>query len=995
MKKLKITLVNFFVIIIICSFLKAEAQLSGTRGVNPKMRVSNLMANEEDTIRLDNLKIDIKIIGQIAITTLDMTYYNNNSRVMEGEFNFPLAEGQSVSRFALDINGILREGVVVEKEKGRKTFEAITRKGVDPGLLEMTEGNNFRSRVYPLPAKGARRIVIAYEQELTDKGEVDLYSLPLNIKDKVKNFTVHVEVVKKQVSIDHESNELTNLSFKKWNDSYVSDIVLTDFVPNKQIAFNFPRQNDNIEAFTAFKNKNHESSYFYLNIRPEKFNKQKELPKKITLLWDNSSSAQNRDINKDLSLLQAYIKQIGNLTIELIPFNIKTEKSRIFEITNGNIDDLKLVLETMNYDGATSLGNIDFTKFQSDEVFLFTDGMSNYGKTLPQNSKSIVYTINSSVTANHNLLRYLAQSSGGVYINLNRFTVKEATSLLMNMNYHFISAQVKSGKAADIYPSKSAQFYNSFALSGIMQGSSAEVLLNFGFGSTIVYSKSVKINTDNPDDSGLIRRIWAEKKIEELSIFENENKEEITSTGKEYGIVTPNTSLIVLETINDYLKYHITPPKEMQDEYFKQVNDSEKLVSDDFKAHIDEVVALSAEQTKWWNTNFPIKPKVVNHKSGETQVRYVAPVVVDSVRVETLATIVNETVPGVQTNNEPPPPPPPPPASAERQNETRANVSGAIVVSGYGSLKKSVGSNSEMQINAWDPQTPYLKVLQYASAGQEYQTYLKLKKEYQQTPAFYLDASDFFKKMGKRDTAIRILSNLAELKLESPQLLRVLGIKLMDFKVYNEAVAVFEKVLKLKGEEPQSYRDLGVAFEAKGDFKKAIAILYEVVKKEWDTRFFEIEIIAMNDINAIIAKHPKIDYSFIDKRLIKNEPVDMRVILTWDNDNCDIDLWVTDPKNEKCFYNHKLTEYGGKISKDFTQGYGPEEFMLKKALNGEYFIQANYYGTNSQSLLAPVNLHLVFITSFGKSDEKRKEVTIRLDNKKDVIDIGKFKFSLN
>ena len=764
MKRLKIKLIIIFVIII-SNFLNAEAQVPGTIGINPKMSVSNPGTKRADTIQLYSLKIDIKIIGQIAMTTLDMTYFNFNTRVMEGEFNFPLAEGQSVSRFALDINGILRDGVVVEKEKGRKTFEAITRKGIDPGLLEKTEGNNFRSRVYPFPAKGARRIVIAYEQELTDKGEIDLYALPLNIKEKVKTFTVHVEVVKKQVNIDNGSNELTNLSFKKWNDSYVSDIVLKDYVPNKQIAFNFPHQNGNIETFTAFKNGKHDSSYFYLNIRPEIFNRKKVLPKKITLLWDNSGSAQNRDLKKELSLIQAYVSQIGNLTIELVPFNIKTEKPRIFEITNGNVDGLKLVLEKMNYDGATSFGNIDFSKFNSDEVFLFTDGMSNYGKTIPQNSKSVIYTVNSSVNANHNFLKYLAQRSGGVYVNLNRFTVTEATSLLMNLNYHFISAQIKGGKATDLYPSMPTQFYNSFALSGVMHGSSAEVLLNFGFGSTIIYSKLIKISTDHPDATGFIRRIWAEKKIEELSINENINKEDITSTGKEFGIVTPNTSLIVLETLNDYLQYRITPPKEMQVEYFKQIDENEKVVSDNFKEHMDAVIALSAKQSKWWNTNFPI-PGKVSKKSGESQVRYTAPVVVDSVLVEEedVSLEVNES------------------------NEDRAfaTVSEVVEVRGYANSKeiKSSNAKSEIQINAWDPQTPYLKVLQYASAGQEYMTYLKLKKEYHQTPAFYLDASDFFKKMGKRDTAIRILSNLAELKLESPQLLRVLGIKLMDFENY-------------------------------------------------------------------------------------------------------------------------------------------------------------------------------------------------------------------
>ena len=252
---------------------------------------------------------------------------------------------------------------------------------------------------------------------------------------------------------------------------------------------------------------------------------------------------------------------------------------------------------------------------------------------------------------------------------------------------------------------------------------------------------------------------------------------------------------------------------------------------------------------------------------------------------------------------------------------------------------------ADIRLNAWDPQTPYLKVLQYTSNGQEYQIYIKLKDEYGATPAFYIDASDFFAKLGKTDTAIRILSNLAELKLESPQLLRVLGKKLLELKRNAEAVLVFEKVLRLKGEEPQSFRDLGYAYEVNGNPQKAITILYEVVKREWDGRFPSIELIVMNEINSIIATHPEIDYSFIDKRLIKKEPVDIRVVLSWDTDNCDMDLWVTDPSGEKCFYQNKNTRLGGKMSNDFTGGYGPEEYMIRSAVTGEYSVQANYYGT--------------------------------------------------
>jgi hypothetical protein len=39
-----------------------------------------------------------------------------------------------------------------------------------------------------------------------------------------------------------------------------------------------------------------------------------------------------------------------------------------------------------------------------------------------------------------------------------------------------------------------------------------------------------------------------------------------------------------------------------------------------------------------------------------------------------------------------------------------------------------------------------------------------------------------------------------------------------------------------------------------------------------------------------------------------------------------------------------------------------------------------------------VNLHVTFITKFGKPNQKKKEVTIRLNDQKDVIDVGKFSF---
>ncbi len=961
------------------------AQISAGAALSPVMKITGPDKDQSDPMKLTVLKIDIKVVGQVAVTTLDMTFYNSNSRVMEGEFLLPLGEGQTVSRFALDINGALREGVVVEKEKGRTTFEAVTRKGVDPGLLEMTTGNTFRARVYPLPARGSRRVVISYEQELADKGSTDLYTLPLMVTEPVDKFVVHAEVIKNKVAVASE-NELSNLSFSRWNDSFVADLENDNFTPDKQIVLAFPHTGREVKTFTAVKDISSDESYFYLCIRPEIITEKKPLPKTVTIFWDNSNSSLGRDIDKELSVLDGYIRQAGNLSIELVKFNIKTEKPETFTITNGNWARLRDTLKSFIYDGGTSIGAVDFSKCKSDEILLFSDGISDFGNAEPQFSSVPVYTINSNIIADHSFLTYIARRTGGVYINLNRNTSSEAIALLGNRNYQFISARLEEGEVKDIYPSMPTGFDNTFTMSGLMKGKSATLVLNFGFGSDIKYSKKVKISTDMADESGLLSRLWAEKKIAELSLNAERNKDEITSTGREYNIVTPNTSLIVLETLDDYLQYDIVSPAEMQNEFFGIKETKERNKSAEMLTHIDYVIKIAEEKSKWWNTHYPLTKKLQT-----------------------------------DTVNMAPPPPPPPSSESEvagymiRRNESVARVresaeSDVIIVEEDRSYspeamsveqdalnEQVVGSSpasakAAISINAWDPQTPYLKVLEYSAKGGEYITYLRLKSEYGSTPSFYIDAADFFIRAGEKELAVKILSNLAELRLEEPQLLRVMGKKLLDMGRPDDAICVYQKVLKMKGEEPQSYLDLGLAYEAGGESQKALTTIWEVVKRTWDSRFPEIELIALNEINNLIALHPELDLSGTDKRLIRNEPVDIRVVLTWDTDNCDMDLWVTDPTGEKCFYQHTLTWLGGRISRDFTGGYGPEEYMIKNAVKGEYHVQVNYYGTNSQTVLAPVNLHLTFITNFGRPDQKQKEVTVRLEDKKDVIDIGSFSF---
>ena len=147
-------------------------------------------------------------------------------------------------------------------------------------------------------------------------------------------------------------------------------------------------------------------------------------------------------------------------------------------------------------------------------------------------------------------------------------------------------------------------------------------------------------------------------------------------------------------------------------------------------------------------------------------------------------------------------------------------------------------------------------------------------------------------------------------------------------------------------------------------------------------------------MNSIISAHKtEMNTSTIDARFIYAMPVDVRITIDWNTNDSDIDLWVTDPKKEKCFYSNKETSMGGHISDDMTQGYGPEEFAVKKAAKGDYIIEANLYGDRRQTISGPITIRADLYTDFGKPTQKHKRINFRVTEGKEVVKIGSLKFS--
>ena len=129
----------------------------------------------------------------------------------------------------------------------------------------------------------------------------------------------------------------------------------------------------------------------------------------------------------------------------------------------------------------------------------------------------------------------------------------------------------------------------------------------------------------------------------------------------------------------------------------------------------------------------------------------------------------------------------------------------------------------------------------------------------------------------------------------------------------------------------------------------------------------------------------------IDRRLLRNLPLDLRVVLAWDADNTDVDLHVIDPNGEEVFYGHNLSYQGGTISHDATGGYGPEEFSLRVAKPGRYRVEANFFGHRQQVLTSGTGLMMWLSSGFGRAAQQDRRATLRVRSKRgERVVVGEF-----
>jgi hypothetical protein len=199
------------------TFGEEKSELVTTRGLG-ELRAKKPGQDGERTnaVTLASHRVRVRIAGAVARTEIEEVFENQTDEVLEGIYRFPLPPDAQIERLALDVDGKLEEGAFVDRDRAaaiwrgaivnaapkqrRPVEEIVWVPGPwrDPALLEWQRGGRFELRIFPIPKRGSRRVVLAYTEVVKATGGTRHYTYPLAYdpsgSTRVRSFGLDLEV---------------------------------------------------------------------------------------------------------------------------------------------------------------------------------------------------------------------------------------------------------------------------------------------------------------------------------------------------------------------------------------------------------------------------------------------------------------------------------------------------------------------------------------------------------------------------------------------------------------------------------------------------------------------------------------------------------------------------------------------------------------------------------------------------------------------------------
>lgn len=930
-------------------------------------------------LKIARLDVATTLAGGLAQTTIEARFDNPTKDVMEGDFTLALPAGAVVNGYALDVGGRMVDGVLTGKRQARLVYESRVRAGIDPGLAEVTTDNSFHTQVYPiLPGQG-RTIRLSYVSPLAADGS---FALPLSSETAVGQYKATVTVLGAAAPPVVTARGFPQ-AWSKSADGVTASMAAKDVVLSDGLKIGPWRAAGPLEL------SRHANGERFFELRLP-YDVHTTTTGRLRLYWDRSRSRSDDDLKTEIAVLRRYVEAARPRSIELVTFADDAPQAVMLPAPTG--EALETALKAVTYGGASSLAGVFAAgEGKADTCILVSDGRMTLDGWSAKPPPCRTLALSSAKDADRNFLSVLAARGGGPHVDLSAIGPEAALARLTSGGPPAFTLTTDDGQAVD-YRLAAGPSGRWWIIGKIPAARALRFAGPDGAARTLPLDGPVHAF----DGVGVL---WGREAVAALLATDRPDRDEALALARRYNVATEEASFVVLENVADYVEAGVAPPpsagEALIDGYRRAVIDKKTSEAQVRAARLDQIVGAWTQQKAWWATVH--KPeKAVLPDREEAQPR---------------------------PAGAPPPPPPPPPASAMDNSVEEVAVTGARrSVSAAMAVRRAVGNASlpasapapapepgradgriTVEAAEWNPDRPYLKALAAASPQAWDARYAELEKQYGDAPAFYFDVAEQLARSGREADAARVALSALDVPGANGKTMIIVADRLQAYGALDRAVWLRERILFLEPDRPQPRRDLALVLIARGDgetgaareadYRRALDLLNEVIVRPWDRAYDGVEAAALMEANHLVARMKALglEQSVLDPRLVALLDVDIRAVLEWNTDKTDMDLWVDEATGERAIYSNPSTKAGGRLSNDMTAGFGPEEYLLRRAPDGEYVLRVNVYASDVLDPNGPTVVRVRLFRDWGRPGEQQKSFTIELkkgDN--GAMKVGRF-----
>jgi tetratricopeptide (TPR) repeat protein len=932
-----------------------------------------LTASDGTGLSLVALEANGLLEPPLAFTELRLTFENPRDEVIEGRFRIALPPGAALSRFAMKIGDSWQEGEVVERQRARQAYEDFLHRRQDPALLEQEAGNEFSARIFPIPARGRKELIVSYSHAMARAGEP--YVIPLHGLSEVGRLDVRVFLGDRPAS-----GAASNLGGEV-RERRVVELHKQSWTPDRD----FEIGQDCVAARMGLR----EDNLAVVRVSPPV----DAVPQEIAGLYVLVDSSASRALGYGTQ-----VRRLGELVAGLrngaggpTPLGVAAFDQEVVAIFEGAASGFGPA-EARRLGERRPLGASDLHQAlgwlgerlaksgrKYPRVLLLTDGVATAGDTETRALKAAVQALGERGVQRLDVLAVGGLRDEAVLRELTTGNLKhdgqriDGAGPLAEIGRRLTLAcrsgiQVAVDGAAWVWPER---------LDGVQPGDEMLVYADLPASRPLrltLTGRPVAVGELASIERPLLERAWVQARIERLvhlreaALSGDDDLRralglQITELSVKHRVLSPYTALLVLETENDYARFGLDRraladiltvgaggldvlARSQPAVRFSTETRKAELPEEDFQA-LGDVDAPESEAAE--EPTDALVDGVVGGVEGGVEGGVVGGVAGGS--------------PGGMVGTAPMPAipaPPPMPRRAEPVQPTQVpeevpTIEEEMVISHESPL---MDSRAEPKARRISPYTGHFAEVQdHLADGRIAQARTLAEAWNAEAPGdvlALLALGEAWEAAGETSAAARAYGSLIDLFPSRADLRRLAGERLerLGDAGLGLAIDTYRKAALDRPDHLSGHRLLAWALLRAGRFEEASEALENGIEQKYpDGRFAGAERVLQEDLGLLAAAWLKAEpakRSEVQDRLdaydaeIASEP-SLRFVLSWETDANDVDLHVWDRQGAHASYNQKTLPSGGELYADVTTGYGPECFAIREPDAAPYKLGVHYY----------------------------------------------------